>query len=354
METLGTELLRDLTLVVGSGLLTFLIAIISAPLLIKLLKRFQFGQKIREATVDGKSATIFNELHKKKEGTPSMGGIVIWGSILVTVLISQLFPYLGWTNYTLWERAETYVPLFTLISFGLLGLVDDIFNVKGIGAHKGLKAKTKFIWLILLSTAGGYWFYERLGRNSIDLGNLFGGDFTIGWWYIPLFVLVIIACSNAVNITDGLDGLAGGLSVMAFGALAIVSYFQGLAVLAALCAVIAGACLGFLWFNIPPAAFFMGDTGSLALGATMGVVAMTLDNILLLLFITFIFIIETLSVIIQLSSKKFLGRKVFKIAPIHHHFEAIGWPEFRVTMRFWIIGATMMAFGLILHFAQII
>ena len=352
MEQIAPALIRNLSLILGSALSTFMISIITAPYFIKLLKHFQFGQQIRTKAVDGKDASLFQELHKKKAGTPSMGGVLIWGTVLLVAVLSTIFVQFGLTNNALISRAETYLPLFTLGSFALLGLVDDIFNIKGIGAHKGLKAFTKMSWLILLSLLGGLWFYFKLGHSSLDLGIF--GNLEIGIWYIPLFMLVIISSANAVNITDGLDGLAGGLIIIAFTALSIVAYTQNLFILAALCATIVGATLGFLWFNVPPAAFFMGDTGSLALGATIGVIALLLGNIIFLVFITSIFIIETLSVIIQLLSKKFRGKKVFKIAPIHHHFEYIGWPEFRVTMRFWIIGALFAALGIILYLAGII
>lgn len=353
MINIPTEITRHLALTLGSTMSTFLIAIIGAPHFIKLLKRFQFGQQIRTKTVDGKDATLYQELHKKKSGTPSMGGILIWGSVLLAALLSLLVvQFNGFADNSLISREETYLPLFTLTSFALLGLVDDIFNIKKIGGHKGLKALTKMAWLIILSLLGGLWFYYKLGYSSVNLGIF--GEFTINAWYIPLFMLVIISSANAVNITDGLDGLAGGLIIIAFVVLGIVSYTQGLVILAALCGAIAGATLGFLWFNVPPAAFFMGDTGSLALGATIGVIGMLMDNLLLIPFITFIFIIETLSVIIQLTSKKFRGKKVFKIAPVHHHFEYIGWPEFRVTMRFWIIGGLTASIGLILFLAGIV
>jgi len=171
----------------------------------------------------------------------------------------------------------------------------------------------------------------------------------IGWLYIPLFLFVIIASANAANITDGLDGLAGGLLTISFGAFSIIAFIQGQIGLAAFCLTIVGSLLAFTWFNIYPARFFMGDTGSLALGATLGVVAMLTNSVLVLPIIGFIFVIETLSVIIQLISKKLRkGKKIFLCTPIHHHFEAIGWPETKVTMRFWVIGVVMAAIGLVL------
>jgi len=179
------------------------------------------------------------------------------------------------------------------------------------------------------------------------------GEVTLGWVYIPLFIFIILASSNSVNLTDGLDGLAGGLLIFAFGAFGVLAYVEGLLILSALCAVIVGSTTAFLWHNIPPAKFYMGDTGALSLGALLGVIAMLTDQVIGLILIGFIFVIETLSVIIQLTSKKLFKRKVFKIAPIHHHFEAIGWPESKVVMRFWMVGALMATFGLILGLISI-
>ena len=199
---------------------------------------------------------------------------------------------------------------------------------------------------------GGLWFHYKLGYDLITVPGL--GDFFLGGWYILLFAFIIVASANAVNFTDGLDGLSGGLIVIAFLSLGIIAYLQGLLILAAFCALIVGATLAFLWFNVPPALFYMGDTGSLALGATMGVIAMMTDTMLILPFIGFIFVVETLSIIIQITSKKFRGKKVFEIAPLHHHFEAVGWPESKVVMRFWIIGGFMAALGVILELLHLL
>jgi phospho-N-acetylmuramoyl-pentapeptide-transferase len=173
------------------------------------------------------------------------------------------------------------------------------------------------------------------------------GDFSLGWVYVPFFVFVVVATTNAVNITDGLDGLAGGLLAIAFTAFGALSYVNGLDALAAFCATVVGALLAFLWFNIYPARFFMGDTGSMALGATLAIVAALNDAILVLPIIGLVFVMETLSVILQVASRKLRGKKIFRSAPIHHHFEALGWPETKVTMRFWIIGAVCGVLGVI-------
>jgi phospho-N-acetylmuramoyl-pentapeptide-transferase len=241
-----------------------------------------------------------------------------------------------------------------LITCGILGLIDDYLNVKGIGHTKGLNAKLKLLWLTIFGAAGAYWFYYKLGFNHLSIPIPGASYLEIGLWYIPLFILVIVATANAVNFTDGLDGLASGLLILAFGSFGIIAYAKGLLILTALCAVIIGALLAFLWFNIPPAKFYMGDTGSLALGATLGVIAMLTDQTLILPIIGIVFVIETLSVIIQLTSKKFFKKKVFLIAPLHHHFEKKGWQEFTVVMRFWIIGAIFAALGTILGLMNIV
>src|SRR3989338_4389248 len=199
---------------------------------------------------------------------------------------------------------------------------------------------------MVFAIIGGGWFYFKLHYASIHIPRL--GDFIIGAWYIPLFILVIVSSANAVNITDGLDGLAGGLLILAFSAFGAIAYAKGFFTLAAFCGVMIGSLLAFLWHNVPPALFYMGDTGALAYGATLGVIAMMTDSLVVLLIVGAVFIVETLSVIIQLMSKRFLGRKVFLIAPLHHHFERKGWGEAKITMRFWTMGALCGAIGLII------
>jgi len=341
-----TDTVHHLVLIVGSGFLAFIIAYILAEPFIALLQKWKLGKNIRTVASSGESADLYHALHQKKAGTPTMGGILIWGSALLAILFSRVIAYLGIFEHSLLSRKETYLAIFTLGTVALLGIVDDWFNIKGFGKSKGLNIKPKFFWLTLFALAGAFWFYFKLGYNEIHIPGV--GDFVLGLWYIPLFVFIITASANAVNITDGLDGLAGGLIIIAFGAYAGLSYAHGLMILSAFCAVISGATLAFLWFNIPPARFIMGDTGALALGATLGVIAMLTDTVLILPFLAFIFVVETLSVIIQLASKKFFKKKVFLIAPLHHHFEQLGWPESQVVMRFWIVGALFATMGLLL------
>lgn len=348
------RVVEDLFLIFGSGTLAFLIALALTPWFTRQLIKFKIGKQLRENAISGEESILFRMLHAKKSGTPTMGGLLVWNTILIVVLISRALSAAGFFNHSLLNRKETWIPLFTLVACGLLGAVDDYLNIKGIGKTKGLSAKLKMFWLTLFSGVGAWWFYAKLGFNHISIPIPGISVVEIGWLYIPLFILVIVATANAVNFTDGLDGLASGLLIMAFGAFGVIAYTKGLLILAALCSVIVGALLAFLWFNIPPAKFYMGDTGSLALGATLGVIAMLTDQVLILPIVGFIFVIEALSVIIQLISKKFFKRKIFKIAPIHHHFEQSGWAEFTVVMRFWIIGGIFASLGTIIGILNIL
>ncbi|MEK9132671.1 MAG: phospho-N-acetylmuramoyl-pentapeptide-transferase [Patescibacteria group bacterium] len=346
---LGTAL-RHFSLIFGLTIGSFIFVSLFTPTYYKLLLKFGCKKRLREETADGKSATIFRELHKNKEGTPTMGGVLIWFTVALVILLSPFAQMLGITRFSLLNRSETYLPVFTLIATGILGLIDDYLNIHG--KQKGLRVQPKFLWLTLFGVLGGFWFHYKLGYDMIHIPGF--GNFTIGAWYILLFTFVIVASANAVNITDGLDGLAGGLTIIAFLALGIIAYIQGLTLLTAFCGLVVGTTFAFLWFNIPPALFYMGDTGALALGATMGVIAMLTNSVLLLPFIAFIFVIEAGSSLIQLASKRFFSKKIFLIAPLHHHFEAKGWPEERVVMRFWIIGGFMAVLGVILAFLSLL
>lgn len=340
------EYVPDLVFIFGYGAIAFLVSIVFAPTCIALLHKYKMGKKLRENATSGEKASIFNLLHQKKAGTPTMGGVLIWGTTLVVLLFSRLLSYIGVVERSLLQRNETWLVLFALVAFGLIGMLDDWLNIKGVGKSKGLNVKPKFFLVAVLALIGALWFHLKLEWNYIHIPGI--GDFGIGFWYVPLFMLVITACANAVNITDGLDGLSGGLLSIAYMCFGIIAYADGQPFLAAFCAVIVGALTGFLWFNLPPAKFYMGDTGAIALGATLGVIAMLTDSALMLIVIGGVFVIETLSVMIQLFSKKYFKRKVFKIAPIHHHFEACGWTESTVVMRFWIVGAMLGVVGVII------
>lgn len=322
--------------------LSFVVTILWTPALTHFLYKYKLGKKIR----DEKDAPVMAQMHAHKSGTPTMGGILIWLTTLVLAIV--LFYLAAWTDFEIFDRlnfltrSQTLLPLGALVASAVVGLFDDILNIKGIGPKGGgLKIRHKLLIYTGIALVGAYWFYFRLDWDLIRLPFL--GDFFIGWWYIPIFVFIIVATSFSVNETDGLDGLAGGLLASSFAAFGVIAFTQGRYDLSTFCGVIVGALLAFLWFNIKPARFFMGDTGSMGLGVTLGIIAMLTNSVLLLPIIGFLFMIETLSVIIQLLSKKIFKRKVFVSAPIHHHLEAKGWTESKIVMRFWLI-ATVMAF----------
>lgn len=327
-----------ITAILGYAFFAFTLGVLLTPSFVLFLRKNRLGKKLRFQAIDGGDIPVVSKYHKDKGGTPTMGGILIWTSIVLTIVFSRLLSLLGLTNHSLLQRGQVYLPLFVLLSLGILGALDDYLNICGIGKKRGLDWLPKLLSLLIIALIGAVWFSVKLGYDQISIP--FFGPLHVGWWYIPIFVFTIIATANAVNFTDGLDGLASGLLVIAFGSFAILAYIGNLTVLATFCAVCAGAVVAFLWYNVPPALFFMGDTGSLALGGTLGVIALMTDQVLLLPFIGFVFVIETLSVILQLLSKKLRGgKKIFRAAPLHHHLEALEWGESKVTMRLWIIGA---------------
>lgn len=339
-----------------TGFLSFVMAFLLTPAMTHFLYKYKIGIKIKKTDVNGEKLTYVSQLHKHKANTPVMGGILIWLTVSVLVLASHyLFPLLAeWLDMNFlarldfFSRKQVWLPLFALVSAGILGLCDDLASVKGLGGNKGggIRFLTRFGWLIVIAGLGAWWFYWKLGWDRIHVPAM--GDFSIGWWYVPLFMFVILFAAISSNETDGLDGLDGGILLIAYSSFGIISFVQNKMDLAAFCAAVAGALLAFLWFNVYPARFFMGDTGAVSLGATLGVVAMLTNSAIILFIIVFVYIVESLSVMIQLSSKRFFKRKVFLAAPIHHHFEAKGWPETKVTMRAWIITLVFALFGVII------
>lgn len=321
---------------------TFIATMALTPWWTDFLYKIKAWKKPREEALSGGKASVYQSLHlhKHHQNIPTMAGVLIWSAVAV---ITLLFNF---------SRSGTYLPLFTLATFGVLGLVDDLINIRGTAKAAGMRFGWKMFWLVVFAALGAWWFYSKLGWSVIHIpgGNFFGlpYSFDIGVWYIPLFILVIVATANAVNITDGLDGLAGGLLAIVFGAYTVIALTQGKLDLAMFTASIVGAVLAYTWFNIYPARFFMGDTGSLALGATLGVIAMLTNTALVLPIIALVFVVETLTVILQLFWKKAFGRKLFPIAPLHHNLELLGWHETKVTMRLWVVGMIFAVIGLAL------
>lgn len=317
--------------------LGFVVAMSLTPLYTWLAYKYEWWKRARTTTVTGEKASLYSKLHAKKheQNIPTMAGVIFVVTISLITLLFNL------------DRNQTWLPLAAMFGAGMVGLLDDVMNIRSIGGVAGLRAKTKSILIFMVSLIGGLWFYQKLGVDSLTVPFL-DSPLTIGWLIVPLFILVLIATANAVNISDGLDGLAGGLSAIAFLTYAVIALLQGQNGIALFCMTIVGALLSYTWFNIYPARFFMGDSGSFALGTALAVVAMLTDTVLLLPIIGGVFVVEAGSSLIQILSKKLRGgKKVFKIAPIHHHFEASGWPETKVTMLFWLLGLMSSVVGLL-------
>lgn len=327
--------------------LAFVAAFLLTPILTHFLYKYNIGKPIR----DKLDAPIFAKLHQKKAGTPTMGGILIWVTVLAIALtfyyIKKFFPSLSLSEFNFLTREQTLLPLGALVASSLVGMVDDLLNIRGQGIFKGgLKVSHRLLVYTIIAVVGALWFFFKLDWDLLHVP--FVGNFEVGWWYIPIFIFIIVATGFSVNNTDGLDGLAGGLLTAAFVAFGSMAFVSGRFELATFCGVIVGALLAFLWFNINPARFFMGDTGSMGLGVTLGIVAMLTNTALFLPIVCFLFALESGSVIIQTLSKKIRHKKIFLSTPIHHHFEAIGWSEPKVVMRFWVISAVAAVVGVVL------
>lgn len=334
---LAPNMLVKLMLLGVSGFLLGMLATIPYT---KAAYKWQFWKRPRTETLTGEKAKMFTKLHaeKHKRHIPTMAGVVF---VLVVAVLTYLFN---------WSRSETWLPLAAFAGAAAVGLVDDIINIRGTGSGKaGLSSRLKMALITGVAAVGGWFFYNKLDFTGFSLPGIHGGFLEIGWLIVPLFVLVVVATANAVNISDGLDGLAGGLTATAFAVYAIIAAIEGRYGVSGFCVTLVGALLSYTWFNVYPARFFMGDVGSFALGTALGVVAMLTDTVLLLPVIGAVFVAEAGSVILQIASKKLRnGKKIFLISPIHHHFEAMGWPETKVTMRFWVIGQICGLIGLTL------
>ena len=328
--------------------IAFVVAFAWAPGLIRALKSWGVGKSIRPEAL----APVFAKLHMKKKGTPTMGGILVWftvfGLAIAFYYIAPLFPeesMLSRLNFL--TRSETLLPLGALVASALVGFVDDYFNVRGIGPKGGgLRMRHRLLIYTAIAVVGAWWFRVKLDWDLLHVP--FVGDFNIGFWYVPFFILVIVATSFSVNEADGLDGLAGGALLSGFGAFAIIAFVQGRFDLAVFCGVVLGALLAFQWFNIHPAQIFMGDTGAMSLGVTLGIVAMLTNSALFLPVIGFVFVLESLSVLVQIGFRKVFKRKILRSAPFHHHLEAIGWPECTIVMRLWVVSTVSASVGVAL------
>ncbi|MFA5392099.1 MAG: phospho-N-acetylmuramoyl-pentapeptide-transferase [Candidatus Paceibacterota bacterium] len=341
------QLIRVLLLIIFASAL----AAILTPIWTKVLYKYRLGKQIRNDA----NAPIFISLHKKKSGTPTMGGVLIWGTVLIITFVFFILSKTVdgfWSQISFLSRSQTWLILAAMTGAALVGLFDDLLGIFHIGSKGGgLRMRDKVLIYTLLAALGAWWFWAKLGYNSITVP--FFGPITLGPWYILYFIFILVATTFSMNETDGLDGLAAGVALVGFVCLLVVAFVNGKYDLAAFLGTFIGTIIAFLWFNVYPARFFMGDTGAMALGITMGVIAMLTDTSLFLPFFAFILVVESMSVIIQKIYKKIKHKKFFLSTPIHHHFEAKGWPETKITMRFLILSGVMAAFGLALYFLDI-
>ncbi len=325
--------MKETALALALSGLGFILAVIWGGPLLRVMKHFRLGKIIR---VEGP------ESHITKMGTPTMGGVIIIGTVALITILLNAASILG---LNLLGRS-VLLPLGVMIAFGLLGAVDDWEGIRGPRRGLGMRARTKFIAQVLLAIISAF-----VLKNVLEVPELIwpgvNAVFDLGVWYIPIATFIIVAMSNAVNLTDGLDGLAGLISATAFAVFGAIALFQGNAFVARFCFTLVGALFGFLWFNVHPAMMIMGDTGALSLGAVMGVVALMTGQWILLPIIAIIPVSEAASDVLQvLYFKRTKGKRLFKMAPLHHHFELSGWSETQIVQRFWLIGLLAAIFGL--------
>jgi len=332
-----TDALVKLTVL---AMAAFLFSMALTPVYTYIAYRYRFWKRPRETDIEGNPLAVFSKLHKEKHERhiPTMAGVIMVVVVALITIIANL------------DRRQTWLPLVALIGGALIGLIDDIINIRGKGKGVGgLRSSLKFAMISAVALVAAWYFFTKLEYSSLYIP--FVGPWEIGWVIIPIFAFAVVATGNAVNISDGLDGLAGGLLAQAYAFFGIIALLQGNYGIAGFCFTILGALLSYVWFNIYPARFFMGDVGSFALGTALGVVAMLTNTLLLLPIIGVVFVLEAGSSLLQITSKKFFGKKIFLSAPVHHHLEASGWPEVKVTMRFWVIGAVFGFLGLLLALA---
>ena len=332
-------LLQDINANIGHELILSLGAFLLAMFLTPIYTTFAYKHKLwkRQKTVDvsGQKLTVMNKLHadKIKRHFPTMAGVIMLITVPTVIIACNCL-----------DRGQTWLPLAAFVGGGVIGFIDDVINLLGKKATAG---PVKFAMITALGIFLGWFFAVKLGWTSVEIPYI--GAFNIGVpAMIALFAFAVVATGNAVNITDGLDGLAGGLTMLAYGSYGVIALLQEQWLLAGFCFVVFGALLSYIWFNVFPARFMMGDTGSFALGAGLGVVAMMTNAFFLLPIIGGLFVIEAGSALIQIISKKVFKRKVFISAPLHHHLQAKGWEESKVVMRFWIIGGVLAMLGIFL------
>ena len=346
----------DVVKAILPGIVAFWIGIALAPFLSHYLYAFQVWKKKGGKTaLDGTAAVEFGKLHAVNETrTPRMGGILIWSSVLATTslfwILAYLMPQSSSAKLDFLSRSQTWLPLFTLLAGGIVGFINDVLDVTSTSGD-GLRLRTRLIFVVTLSAFIGWWFYDKLDIVSIAIP--FGGELYLGALIIPFFIFVSVSL-YASGVIDGIDGLSGGVFASIFTAYALIAFNGGQIDLAAFSASVAGAILAFLWFNVPPARFWMTETGTMGITLTIAPLAFLTDTlgeghgVLMLPIIAFLLVVTVASNVLQIFWKKMFKKKLFRIAPLHHHFEAIGWPGYKVTMRYWILSIICAILGVVL------
>jgi phospho-N-acetylmuramoyl-pentapeptide-transferase len=332
-------MMRQVSLALSLAGLSFMMTVIWGGPLLRILRHYKIGKLIR---VDEPGH------HAVKMGTPTMGGIMVIVPVLLLTILLNAVALIGFTQSGIGR--SVLIPMIVMVGYAILGMIDDWEGIRGKRKGEGMRARTKFLFQVILGIGTALVLKYLLGSPDLIVPGI-RGDFDLGWWYIPIAAFIIVGSSNAVNFTDGLDGLAGLISATAFAAYAMIALNQHQVYLARFCFTLVGALFGFLWFNVHPAELFMGDAGSLSLGATMAVVALMTGQWAVLPIIAIIPVSEMISVLIQIGYFRLTkGKRFFKMAPIHLHFELLGWSETQVVQRFWLIGllAAMVGVGLAL------
>jgi phospho-N-acetylmuramoyl-pentapeptide-transferase len=339
------------------ALVSFLVGVMIAPTIVRFLERYQVWKKKSVfKTIDGKEATITASLHKDEERhLLRMGGIVVWVSVLTTAicfwLVSKIHPTFVTEKLDFISRKQTWLPLMGMIVGAIVGGIDDLLvsNVLGrVGSYigGGLSFPIRLLAVACMGLFAGLWFYIKLGVSSVHVP--FYGDFHVSGLLFVLFFVIVTIALFSTSVIDGIDGLSGGIFASIFSAYGVIAFIHHQIDIATLSFVIAAAILSFLWFNVPPALFMMGETGIMAILLALSVIAFLTDSVLYLPVIAFPLVITTSSVILQLFWKKFFRKKLFLVAPLHHHFEAKGWPRHRIVMRYWIVSFMCAIFGVVL------
>lgn len=351
----GASVLVKLSQILFYALVSFGISLLLYPAYIRLLQRVKAGKTIRENAATGEKSEIFSKMHAHKQGTPTMGGGMFLIVMLVMILGSFLLQHFGWIGNSLWNAKESYIILFGFFSMGLIGLVDDFLNIKNYGKVKGLSARAKLIGMVVFSAWISYWFYVKLG---IDYINLWPIAWKIEVWILfPILTFIAtITIVNAINITDGLDGLAGGTMAIILVSLAIVTFLNGTYIATTVVCILVAVLVAFLFFNINPAKVFMGDSGAFALGGLLASLIYLLNMrfwILIPFLIIFgIFIVELCSSFLQIFWKKVFKKKLFTVAPFHHLLEYRGMHETTIVMKTRLVQAILAIAGVLLIFVE--